>query len=56
MTSAGSGQQQALARAFAVARHGRLWLVPTVLCALVALFLTLLSMGGILNPNGNLRR
>ncbi|MEU0946633.1 DUF3533 domain-containing protein [Streptomyces canus] len=56
MTSAGSGQPQALARAFAVVRHGRLWLVPTVLCALVALFLTLLYMGGILDPNGNLRR
>ncbi|MEV0976557.1 DUF3533 domain-containing protein [Streptomyces sp. NPDC049915] len=56
MTSAGSGQQQVFARAFAVARHGRLWLVPMALCALVALFLTLLYMGGILDPSGNLRR
>ncbi|POX56194.1 ABC transporter [Streptomyces sp. Ru71] len=56
MTSADSEQQQGLVRAFAVARHGRLWLVPTALCALVALFLTLLYMGGILDPNGNLRR
>ncbi|MFC8069712.1 YhgE/Pip domain-containing protein [Streptomyces sp. NPDC057293] len=56
MTSEDSGQRQPLARAFAVARHTRLWLVPTVLCALVALFLTLLYMGGILNPNGNLHR
>ncbi|MER6852962.1 DUF3533 domain-containing protein [Streptomyces flaveolus] len=56
MTSAGSGQQQGLARALALARHGKLWLVPTVLCALVALLLTLLYMGGILDPNGNLRR
>ncbi|TXS49964.1 DUF3533 domain-containing protein [Streptomyces sp. uw30] len=55
MTSADSGQQPSLARAFVVARHGRLWLVPTILSALVALCLTLLYMGGILNPNGNLR-
>nr|WP_256224352.1 MULTISPECIES: DUF3533 domain-containing protein [unclassified Streptomyces] len=38
-----------------MARHGKLWLVPTILSALVALCLTLLYMGGILNPNGNLR-
>lgn len=56
MTSADSGQQQAsLARASAVARHGKLWLVPTILASLVALCLTLLYLGGILNPNGNLR-
>ncbi|GHB50348.1 hypothetical protein GCM10010347_19830 [Streptomyces cirratus] len=56
MTPAGSGNRETLARAFAVARRGKLWLVPTVLCALVALLLTLLYMGGILNPQGNLRR
>lgn len=56
MTSAGSGQQPSLARATAVARHGKLWLVPTILSALVAVCLTLLYMGGILNPNGNLRQ
>ncbi|WP_327686020.1 YhgE/Pip domain-containing protein [Streptomyces sp. NBC_00467] len=57
MTSAGSGEQQSsLVRASAVARHGKLWLVPTILCALVAVCLTLLYMGGILDPNGNLRR
>ncbi|WP_328424385.1 YhgE/Pip domain-containing protein [Streptomyces sp. NBC_00443] len=54
MTSAGSGQP-AQARAVAVARHGKLWLVPTVLSALVALFLSLLYMGGIVNPNDSLR-
>ncbi|WP_369272970.1 DUF3533 domain-containing protein [Streptomyces sp. R11] len=55
MTSAGSGQQPAQARAVVVARHGKLWLVPTVLSALVALFLSLLYMGGIVNPNDSLR-
>ncbi|MER7753287.1 DUF3533 domain-containing protein [Kitasatospora sp. NPDC097643] len=44
------------ARAGALLRHARLWLVPTVLCGLVALLLSLLYMGGILNPNGNLHR
>lgn len=58
MTSAGSGQQEQppLARARAVARHGRLWIVPTVLCSLVTLFLSLLYMGGIVDPNDSLRR
>ncbi|MFJ1877337.1 MULTISPECIES: YhgE/Pip domain-containing protein [unclassified Streptomyces] len=55
MSSKGSGKQPSLARAVVVARHGKLWLVPTILSALVALCLTLLYMGGILNPNGNLR-
>ncbi|MFJ8632483.1 DUF3533 domain-containing protein [Streptomyces sp. NPDC093568] len=55
MTSAGSGQQPSRARAVVVARNGKLWLVPTVLCVLVALFLSLLYMGGIVNPNGSLR-
>ncbi|SEN81413.1 YhgE/Pip domain-containing protein [Actinacidiphila rubida] len=54
MTSAGSGQPQPRARAVAVARHAKLWLVPTVLSCLVALFLGLLYMGGIVNPNGSL--
>jgi YhgE/Pip-like protein len=56
MTSAGSARQPPLARAAVLARHGRLWLIPTITCALVALFLSLLYMGGTLNPNGNLRR
>ncbi|MFE6176269.1 DUF3533 domain-containing protein [Streptomyces sp. NPDC056464] len=55
MTSAGSGQQPSQARAVVVARHGKLWLVPTILSVLVALFLSLLYMGGIVNPNGSLR-
>ncbi|MFF4034344.1 DUF3533 domain-containing protein [Streptomyces sviceus] len=54
MTSESSGQQPSPARAFAVARHGKLWLVPTILSALVALCLSLLYLGGILNPNSNL--
>ncbi|WP_333738514.1 YhgE/Pip domain-containing protein [Streptomyces sp. IBSBF 2806] len=55
MTSKDSGKQPSLARAVVVVRHGKLWLVPTILSALVAVCLTLLYMGGILNPNGNLR-
>ncbi|MFJ7072168.1 DUF3533 domain-containing protein [Streptomyces sp. NPDC098781] len=55
MTSAGSGQQPSRVRAVVVARRARLWLVPTVLAALVALFLSLLYMGGIVNPNDSLR-
>lgn len=56
MTEAGSRQQPSLARASVVARHGKLWLVPTILSALVAVCLTLLYMGGILDPSGNLRQ
>ncbi|MEY9874558.1 YhgE/Pip-like protein [Streptacidiphilus sp. MAP12-33] len=33
-----------------------LWLVPSVLAALVALVLSLLYMGGVIDPNGNLHR
>ncbi|MFI8825100.1 YhgE/Pip domain-containing protein [Streptomyces sp. NPDC053431] len=43
-------------RAGALLRHPRLWLVPTVLSGLVSLVLSLLYMGGILNPNANLDR
>lgn len=42
------------ARAAALLRRPRLWLVPTVLCALLAFLLSLLYMGGIVNPNGEL--
>jgi len=35
-------------------RRPKLWLIPAVLAALVALLLSLLYMGGILDPNGNL--
>lgn len=44
------------AGAGALVRHAKLWLVPTVLSALVALVLSLLYMGGILNPSDSLRR
>ncbi|MFJ9812603.1 YhgE/Pip domain-containing protein [Streptomyces sp. NPDC101158] len=40
----------------ALLRHPKLWLVPTVLSALVTLVLSLLYMGGILNPGANLDR
>ncbi|MFE0653916.1 YhgE/Pip domain-containing protein [Streptomyces sp. NPDC059534] len=43
-------------RAGRLLRNAKLWLVPTVLSALVALLLSLLYMGGILNPGENLRR
>ncbi|MGA5214820.1 YhgE/Pip domain-containing protein [Streptomyces cinereoruber] len=43
-------------RAATLVRRPRLWLVPTVLSALVALVLSLLYMGGILNPSDNLHR
>ncbi|MFL5997592.1 MAG: YhgE/Pip domain-containing protein [Streptomyces sp.] len=56
MSSASSGQQQPRARAGVLARRGKLWLVPTILTALVALFLSLLYMGGIRDPRGNLRQ
>ncbi|MFE0920481.1 YhgE/Pip domain-containing protein [Streptomyces nigra] len=55
MTSSDAGQRPTLARASAVGRHGKLWLVPTVLSTLVAMCLTLLYMGGVVNPDGNLR-
>ncbi|MFH8728947.1 YhgE/Pip domain-containing protein [Streptomyces termitum] len=42
------------ARAAALVRRPGLWLVPGVLCGLVALLLSLLYMGGILNPSDNL--
>ncbi|MGW1064997.1 YhgE/Pip domain-containing protein [Streptomyces aureus] len=43
------------ARAAALLRRPKLWLVPTVLTGLLALLLSLLYMGGIVNPNGHLR-
>jgi YhgE/Pip-like protein len=42
--------------ASALVRRPKLWLIPSVLATLVALFLSLLYMGGILDPNGNLHR
>ncbi|MFE3500907.1 YhgE/Pip domain-containing protein [Kitasatospora sp. NPDC059160] len=44
------------ARALALARRPKLWLFPGVLCALVAALLSLLYLGGIVNPTGHLHR
>ncbi|MEU8520542.1 DUF3533 domain-containing protein [Streptomyces sp. NBC_01216] len=42
-------------RAAALLRRPRLWLLPTVLAGLLALLLSLLYMGGIVNPQAALR-
>ncbi|MEV4556333.1 DUF3533 domain-containing protein [Kitasatospora sp. NPDC049285] len=49
-------QQAPAARAGRVLGRWQLWLVPGVLSALVALFLSLLYMGGILTPSDDLHR
>ncbi|MFI9359495.1 YhgE/Pip domain-containing protein [Kitasatospora sp. NPDC053057] len=56
MATSGSQGAPRQARALALARRPKLWLFPGVLCALVAVVLSLLYMGGIVNPNGNLHR
>ncbi|MFD3545495.1 YhgE/Pip domain-containing protein [Streptomyces sp. NPDC058655] len=43
------------ARAATLLRRPRLWLVPTLLSGLLALLLSLLYMGGIVNPDADLR-
>lgn len=43
-------------RAGSLLRNPKLWLAPSVLAGLVALLLSLLYMGGIIDPNGNLHR
>lgn len=43
------------ASAAVLLRRPRLWLLPTVLSGLLALLLSLLYMGGIVDPNGDLR-
>ncbi|MER5472433.1 DUF3533 domain-containing protein [Streptomyces sp. NPDC002935] len=56
-TDAGQGDRvsaPAQARAATLLRRPLLWLVPTVLTGLLALLLSLLYMGGIVNPNRNL--
>ncbi|MEU8894053.1 DUF3533 domain-containing protein [Streptomyces sp. NPDC048442] len=54
---AGSPHPSGTARsAGALLRHGKLWLAPGVLSALVALVLSLLYMGGILTPESSLHR
>ncbi|MFI8460713.1 YhgE/Pip domain-containing protein [Kitasatospora sp. NPDC085464] len=56
MATAGSEEAPGQARALALARHPKLWLFPTVLCGLLAVVLSLLYMGGIVNPTGHLHR
>ncbi|MFF7992100.1 DUF3533 domain-containing protein [Kitasatospora xanthocidica] len=56
MTTEGSQGAPRQARALALARHPKLWLFPSVLCGLLALVLSLLYMGGIVNPTGHLHR
>ncbi len=56
MASASSQSGPRQARALRLARHVKLWLAPAVLSGLVALLLSLLYMGGIVNPNGHLHR
>ena len=43
------------ASAAALLRRPKLWIVPTVLSGLLALLLSLLYMGGIVNPQGELK-
>ncbi|MFG3225795.1 YhgE/Pip domain-containing protein [Kitasatospora sp. NPDC048194] len=56
MATAGSQEAPRQARALALARHPKIWLFPGVLCSVVAVVLSLLYMGGIVNPTGNLHR
>ncbi|MEV7770917.1 DUF3533 domain-containing protein [Kitasatospora sp. NPDC086791] len=56
MATEGSQEAPRQARALALARHPKLWLFPTVLCGLLAVVLSLLYMGGIVNPTGHLHR
>ncbi|MEV0993180.1 DUF3533 domain-containing protein [Streptomyces sp. NPDC049949] len=43
------------ATAATLLRRPQIWVVPTILTGLLALLLSLLYMGGIVNPNGHLR-
>ncbi|MFE5585380.1 DUF3533 domain-containing protein [Kitasatospora sp. NPDC056531] len=56
MATTGSQGAPRQVRALALARKPKLWLFPSVLCGLLAVMLSLLYMGGIVNPNGNLHR
>lgn len=44
-----------LVRAGTLLRRPRLWVMPTILTGLLALLLSLLYMGGVVNPQGDLR-
>ncbi|MBD0672270.1 YhgE/Pip domain-containing protein [Streptomyces sp. CBMA156] len=56
MATADSQGSPRQARALTLARHPKLWLFPSVLCGLLAVVLSLLYMGGILDPSGHLHR
>ncbi|MFJ8621326.1 YhgE/Pip domain-containing protein [Kitasatospora sp. NPDC093550] len=56
MATEGSPEAPRQARALVLARNPKLWLFPSVLCGLLAVVLSLLYMGGIVNPNGHLHR
>ncbi|GAA3007719.1 DUF3533 domain-containing protein [Kitasatospora sp. NPDC006786] len=56
MATADSQGPPRQARALTLARNPKLWLFPGVLCCLLAVLLSLLYMGGILNPSGHLHR
>lgn len=49
-----AGKRPAGVGAATLIRRPKLWLIPAVLASLVALLLSLLYMGGILDPNGDL--
>ncbi|MFG2309761.1 YhgE/Pip domain-containing protein [Streptomyces sp. NPDC048566] len=55
-TDPGPGTREGGARVGPLLRRPRLWIVPAVLTGLLALLLSLLYMGGIVNPEENLRR
>ncbi|MEZ0094398.1 YhgE/Pip domain-containing protein [Streptacidiphilus sp. EB129] len=57
MASASSQRSSRItAHASALLRRPKLWLLPTVISGLLALLLSLLYMGGILNPSSDLHR
>ncbi|MFD5467412.1 YhgE/Pip domain-containing protein [Kitasatospora sp. NPDC127059] len=56
MATASSQEAPRKARALTLARRPKLWLFPGVLCSLVAVLLSLLYLGGIVNPMGHLHR
>ncbi|GAA1244325.1 YhgE/Pip domain-containing protein [Kitasatospora nipponensis] len=51
-----ANQRPTQATARQVLRNPRVWVVPTVLVGLLSLLLSLVYMGGILNPRGHLHR
>lgn len=51
-----SAHRVTMVTAAKVLRNPKIWVVPTTLVGLVALLLSLIYLGGILNPRGNLHR